>query len=142
MSWDPVGDAAEALVQQHQALLADLETSIGWLEDAADPPKIRDMAMTVMWRANLVVDSESGTWASHEMWEAYDGWEKLSAPEDPPTDGHLDAWKYAAKRVSTAARDFCSTARDRLDLRADSLIGVAAVGKETAFGLENGAVHP
>jgi hypothetical protein len=142
MGWDPVGDAAAALIERRNALLDDLETSIGWLEDAGDPSKIRDMAMTVMWRANLVVDEQSGTWVNHEMWEAFDGWEKLDAPADPPTDGHLDSWKYAAKRMSTAARDFCSRARDDMTLEPGDLIAVYAVGKETAFGLENGVVHP
>lgn len=139
--FDPVGDAAEAYLTRRKELLDELDASLDWLNDADDAPKIKDMAMTVLWRANVVV-AETGTWNNHDLWSAYDRWEKLEAPDELPTEGHRDSWRYAARRVCTEARQFADTAKDTTTSEADSLFRLAAVGLDVADGLEQGKALP
>jgi hypothetical protein len=135
MGWDPVGDAAESYLARRKELLDDFDVAIGWLNDADGAPRIRDMAMTVLWRANIVV-AESGTWNTHDMWAAADRWEKLRAADELPTEGHRDAWRYGGRRVCAEARRFADTARATTTLEPSSLDRLAAVAVDVAAELE------
>jgi hypothetical protein len=139
--FDPVGDAAEAFVNRRKELLDDLDAGLEWLNNADGPPDIKHTAMTVMWRANVLV-AETGTWNNNDLSSAYTAWERLEAPEELPTEGHRDAWRYAARRVCTEAREFAELAKSDTTLDANSLFGLAAVAVDVADGLEQGRALP
>jgi hypothetical protein len=102
---------------------------------------IKNSAMTVLWRANSLV-AETDAWNNHDLSAAYNRWERLEAPEDLPTEGHRDAWRYAARRVCTEARQFADLAKGTTTTEADGLFGLAAVAADVADGLEQGRALP
>jgi hypothetical protein len=121
-------------IERRRAQLQELNDALSWLEAADDLQKIRDMVLTVFWRANLVA-KQNDTWNNHNLYGAYDEWEKmaLNVAATP------EQMKYAGNRVCEAGREYCNKATTEIEAdtddaqRAQELDWLAAPDKEATY---------